>query len=420
MVRAQVTRKLNNDKGFSLVELIIVVSILAIAAVPLMKSMGMAAKTNAKAQSIQNATSLGEHVMEEIKSSDIESLVIAHGGYDPDGKCKYTHSLKTVTQGEEFKVDVTINKETYSGNTDFDSSGSSTAKKANVGSANTLLLPHIEDIDTQSQAVLSKKELNKYDNEALSFFNEKLADYPSSHAEIYSKTIEIFKGNASGADDGVTVRASVTYEDQSYDTLGNLIYDCDADGNFIYDEYGNKVVPHNKYVRDLYTGTFIQQENSDDSKKYFNSNIFIFYTVGSLDGYGPIRETFIIKDESDTTAFEGYDSTKPTDSHKVYFVRQDKDDVDGPIAIYLNGDTDADEFDFSKFGELDDGRKEYDGIELITNLNGVLGGTKSLAGEGHIYSEKAGVRVYEVTVELSKGGEVYSTLNSTISATPKD
>ena len=212
MVRAQVTRKLNNDKGFSLVEFIIVVSILAIAAVPLMKSMGLVAKTNAKAQSIQNATSLGESIMEEMKSTPIDTLRADTDWTFTDNTSNYvlTRSGVTATQGEKFDVKVTIDKASYSGNT------TPVANKAdNVKSANTLLLPRIEEIDTLSQAVLSsEKELNKYDTEAKNYFNQKRAKYPTETATITSKTIDIVKKDVAYPT-GVTVKATVTYIDDA-------------------------------------------------------------------------------------------------------------------------------------------------------------------------------------------------------------
>ena len=65
---------IRNNKGFSLVELIICVAILAVATVPLYQSMTLSARTNAKAQSKQNATSLAESVMEEIKASSMQKV----------------------------------------------------------------------------------------------------------------------------------------------------------------------------------------------------------------------------------------------------------------------------------------------------------------------------------------------------------
>ncbi len=386
-----VTEKKNSNSGFSLVELIIVVSILAIAAVPLMKSLGMASKTNAKAQSIQNATSLGESIMEEMKSTPIDVIMSDHGAsFDASGIMTFTLNGQTATQGETFDVTVTIDKSKYSGSDTFDDAGTGDAKKANVGSANTIKIPKIEDIDSQSQAVLSKKELNKYDVEALNYFNQKLPNYdpaatPPIIATIASKTINIEKRNISGSDYGVTVKATVTYTDGA----------------------------GNPYVRDLYTGTFVQQvRDGSTEKKRLDSNIFIFYTMGSAPTVGNIRETFIIDDQSNVTTFEAYDATRPTDCHKVYFIRQDVHDTTGPLGISFAGSSET--FDFTKAGDLTGGRKmyttSYGTVELITNL------TSSLVSSGHIYEDEARTRVYDIKVKIYKGSDLVTTLNSTITA----
>lgn len=290
MVRAQVTRKLNNDKGFSLVELIIVVSILAIAAVPLMKSMGMAAKTNAKAQSIQNATSLGESIMEEMKSTPIDTLRADTDWTFTDNTSNYvlTRSGVTATQGEKFDVKVTIDKASYSGNT------TPVANKAdNVKSANTLLLPRIDEIDTLSQAVLSsEKELNKYDTEAKNYFNQKRAKYPTETATITSKTIDIVKKDVAYPT-GVTVKATVTYIDDA----------------------------SNKYVRELYTGSFVPvlKDGSTTDYKPLDSNIYIFYKRNSDTTIIPadLVETINITDGS---LYKNTLAPEDKDSHRIYFI----------------------------------------------------------------------------------------------------
>ncbi|MBE5849724.1 MAG: prepilin-type N-terminal cleavage/methylation domain-containing protein [Lachnospiraceae bacterium] len=378
MGRAQVTRKLNNDKGFSLVELIIVVSILAIAAVPLMKSMGMAAKTNAKAQSIQNATSLGESIMEEMKSTPIDTLRADTDWTFTDNTSNYvlTRSGVTATQGEKFDVKVTIDKASYSGNT------TPVANKAdNVKSANTLLLPRIDEIDTLSQAVLSsEKELNKYDTEAKNYFNQKRAKYPTETATITSKTIDIVKKDVAYPT-GVTVKATVTYIDDA----------------------------SNKYVRELYTGSFVPvlKDGSTTDYKPLDSNIYIFYKRNSDTTIIPadLVETINITDSS---LYKNALAPEDKDSHRIYFIRQDKNDTTGP-KIVINGNS----FTYATMsGILDDnGKKDFGDVRFVTNLD-----RDNVSNDGHIYTEDARTRVYEITVELSKGSEVYSTLNSTVSA----
>lgn len=413
MVRAQVTRKLNNDKGFSLVELIIVVSILAIAAVPLMKSMGMAAKTNAKAQSIQNATSLGESIMEEMKSLSKDEMVNKYGPTGTnqlvDNGSNYVITIPnmTATQGEKFDVKVKIDKSTYSKNTEFDDSDA----KENVMSANTLLLPRLEDIDTLSQAVLSSaKEFNRYDASAQNFFNQKLAKYPTETATITSKTIDIVKEKVEYPK-GVRVKASITYTDDAS--------------------------PTNKYVRDLYTGTFVPidynvvNEGGSTVTKYkpLDSNIYIFYDIKAYEKDKepdpPIdvpAPTINITDKSNYNAMTDDPDSKfgamADDSHRVYLIRQKSYSTDesAPLTINFFDETGSvGTFSFSNVSALNsDGTKQYGKIKLLTNLD-----PTNIANEGNIYVKEARTRVYDITVELTRDGVEYAKLNSTKSASDK-
>ena len=64
-----------NNKGFSLIELIIAVTILAIIVVPLSRSFITAANTNSKAKRVMEATTLGQNFFESMKSEGVEKLV---------------------------------------------------------------------------------------------------------------------------------------------------------------------------------------------------------------------------------------------------------------------------------------------------------------------------------------------------------
>ena len=370
--------KQNSDKGFSLVELIIVVSILAIAAVPLMRSMAMATRVNAKAQSMQNATSLAESVMEEVKSTPIDKLKSTYGKDFSGGVMTFTKEGVTATQGEKFDATVTIDINKYSDDSD------TSTEAGKVIAANKLKLPAIEEVDTLSQAVLtSDREFNRYDKAAQSFFNEKKADYkpenPATAATITSKVIDITKRNVSGGYNGVTVKASVTYKGDS---------------------------TSEEYVRDLYSGSFIAENKEDDTSKNLDSNIYIFYKRGTVPG--SVTETINIKDESTPTVDEG-----TTDSHRVYFIRQDIGDVNGP-EINFNYSGAGDTFTYSDIGGLTNGIGTYSGIEFVTNL-----GSTVSAADGHIYREEERIRIYDITVVLTKSGDTtteYARLNSTVSA----
>ena len=72
-----------NNYGFSLIELLISIAILAIVIAPLLNNFVIAAKVSAKARKIQNETLLAQNIMEDIKSKSIEDIAEEYNYPDP-------------------------------------------------------------------------------------------------------------------------------------------------------------------------------------------------------------------------------------------------------------------------------------------------------------------------------------------------
>lgn len=402
------TSNKRNNAGFSLVELIIVVSILAIAAIPLMKSMGMASKVNARAQSIQNATSLAESVMEEVKSSSIKQLVADNGGFNEEGKCIIKKENEYAAQSnEKFTVNITIDINEYSNGVPSEDESepegpaplsedpespeplSTTAK---VKSANTLALPSIDDIDTMTQAVLtSSKEINRFDEAAQSFFNEKKKEYKpeedaSTKAVITRKVITIEKDSSIEAGyEIIRVNARVRYEGKRFSTDPN-----------------EKTIV---FERDLYSGAFSSPEQgSVEGYHSPDSNIYIFYSRNMK--LGDVPDEIII---NDTVACS--DPEDESDSHRVYLIMQNSDDPVPDISITKGGSTynlvveELTDGNYAYSTKTVDGKTIATG-EIITNI------------DSHIYREEKKLRVYDITVVLTKDDDTteYARLKSTVTA----
>lgn len=90
-------KKLNqNNRGFTLIELIITVVILALVTAPFLSSFVTASNTNVKSKRIQEANELGQYIIEQFKASSVAQLVTAYGmtvENNPDGTKKYTGTL---------------------------------------------------------------------------------------------------------------------------------------------------------------------------------------------------------------------------------------------------------------------------------------------------------------------------------------
>lgn len=68
-----------NNKGFSLVEVLIAMTVLAIIVVPLLRAFSTSANVNAKAERLMNANNIAQNIIEELKAEGLEA--IAEAGY---------------------------------------------------------------------------------------------------------------------------------------------------------------------------------------------------------------------------------------------------------------------------------------------------------------------------------------------------
>lgn len=369
-------RKLNkldkNNKGFTLVELVICVGILVIASIPIAQSFGRAQKVNAKAQSMQNATSLAESVMEEIKGTTMDDLMARYPSemtYNASNK-SYTLTRSSVAsqQGERFDVVATIASDTYR-TTDGDGDGYADEKET-AEDANSIRLPSIEEIDTTYMSAISSLEINKYDQAAKDYFDEYSLNKRAS--AISQKDIDIIKQNEAGA---VVVKCNVTY------------YSSDSPTPL-------------EYTREVYTGSYVPNAAGE-----IPNNIYIFYRR-CITG----NEHINVVDTS-------------SGNHKVYLVMQNGvTDISGTtvkisstagevINVSSNSDlgtTGTEPNDKQK------GRVKSGDYELITNLD-------TVGDEGNIFEEKERNHIYEITVELKKAGEseVIASITSTKNVVPK-
>lgn len=71
-------RKKISNQGFTLVEVLVAVTILAIVVLPFLNSFYMAARTNAKAKKLMDATTAAQNVLEELKAETLEDFLNAH------------------------------------------------------------------------------------------------------------------------------------------------------------------------------------------------------------------------------------------------------------------------------------------------------------------------------------------------------
>ena len=421
----------SNDKGFTLVELLVSVAIISIASVGIIQAFTVAGITNRKAQMKQNATSLAESVMEEIKSSSITQLkknynpgpgntiaitntdaefaamtarnkastadALTHGvngflTYE-SGKPYYCVLYKTgayvTTDNDKYNVTATMRTRPYS--------VTSSGDIADASDANTIKLPVIEEIDTHAKTVLTIKEINKYDVAAEEHFQMHSG---FGTPVVQSKEIIIDKtGDGSAGTGVINVKCQVRYTAK--------------DGSKTY-----------TYKKDVFNGTYVSQTEGGTAQPVDNG-IYIFYNRYFS---SPAVEKITVNDLS------------TNDDHKVYVIFQDKvkkkstgglesegaiNNLAGTTITISNGVSDV--YSVTSNGDVkyvnSDGETIYGRIKgvpsggtdeywLITNLPQSPG----VGVEGDFSEKKSKNRMFEVTVDVTKPDDdtVYATLTSTV------
>ena len=405
---------INDNSGLSIVEVLVAVAILAIVFVPLLKTFTQASTINARAQKLQNVTSLAEGVMEDVKGKSIQELHdlaveradVSFLPLDKDGTLKkgnlnnvppytVTYENVTATQGITYDAVVTIATENYKNKTKgADDIG-------DVSDANIRELPQINKVDSNRNAVLSW-ELNKYDNKAL----ENLA-------------VENFAPKNSVTDpDIATLKESYKDTAEKYINI-EIKEDTDTSSTKVSCEVEYKTGKNAsdkslKYL--VYTGYFVEPLASEPA----GPNIYLFYTLsenvkdGASNIADPIKKENI-KIEDKTTGKR----------HNVYFIMQDGVDKlsttnGSEVTLDISGSGYSESIYYDKTSIFTDAitylagastpDDESDDVYFFSNLKDKNGNS------GELFNSKSKDRIYYVTVEIKEHGkpEVLGTYTSTM------
>ena len=410
MERSSDNKSIKNDNlGLSIVEVLVAVAILAIVFVPLLKTFTQASTINARAQKLQNVTSLAEGVMEDVKGKSIQELhdlavddpKVSFLPLDKDGTLTkgnlknvppytVTYENVTATQGITYDAVVTISTDNYK------STDRSDARKAgndigDVSDANIRELPQINKVDSNKNAVLSW-ELNKYDNKAL----ENLAAENSVSGSDIATLKDSYKD---------TAEKHINIEIKEDTDTSSTKVSCEVE----YKTGKNASDKSLKYL--VYTGYFVEPLASEPA----GPNIYLFYTLsenvkdGASNIADPIKKENI-KIEDKTTGKR----------HNVYFIVQDGinelSTINGSeVTINVSGSGYSETISYNKTSIIPDAitllagastpDDKSDDVYFFTNLE-----------DKKLFTSKSKDRIYYVTVEIKEHGksEVLGTYTSTM------
>lgn len=112
------------NKGFTLIEVLVAMTILSIVVVPMLHAFVTSARTNAKAKSLLGANALSQSIMEELKAGDLDTVAAGYTAYNGEDeeityepeKDSYILKKTGVASGSnEYDVKLLLNKNASSG-----------------------------------------------------------------------------------------------------------------------------------------------------------------------------------------------------------------------------------------------------------------------------------------------------------------
>lgn len=278
--KCKTNRQFNiNNKGFSLVEVLVAMAVLAIIAIPVLNAFSNSARVNARARREENANTAASDVVEKFKAmnedklNELKNLTIgstSSEGYklldiDSDGKYTFdiSNNIKNGTDyykgidDEEFYVTAVIDPGAYK-------DGSKDNNDKN--NINSYTMPQYSSLSPTKNFVL-RDELYKCDSAAESNFSYLAGASYSKSKIVKSTTINVNVEQIAGSDSDFTqtVTASVVYS-----------YNDKADGTSSYEPYKEEVTMPVYAFKAAYDGSSkytVSSELDNNLKK-----VYIFYT----------------------------------------------------------------------------------------------------------------------------------------------
>lgn len=292
---AEIYCKKRGNQGFSLIEVLVAMTILAIVSLFILKTFANSAQINSKARRIENANTAASDISENFKSLSIEQLKDMEGytykRFDKNGvelvstapvssTDKYVFNLKDYKgiNGEKFNVEVTLDPSQYSDDTD---SGEGKVTANNINSVEAYSFDSINSEDN----ILIRDEIYKWDEWAREALGQ--SDITNIIKTVTIKTEIAGTGVIDGSVYNQTVSGTVTYSLKDGETiLANVEKTLFSTGSksVVLNAKDGKVTPKNVYIMYLPYDTKSITSVPDETGAYYGSdniNIEYVYPTGA-------------------------------------------------------------------------------------------------------------------------------------------
>jgi prepilin-type N-terminal cleavage/methylation domain-containing protein len=398
----------NKNAGFSLVEVLIAMAVLAVISLPILSAFSNAARINSKARREENANTVAQDVAEQFKSLSIDELTQMYSGNWNESEGVYQFAVTNPTgssdyeglNGEKFKVKVTLDPGAYT-------DGSSENKNANNANNINSYAPQYSNLNAADNIVIMK-EVYQSDAEALAAFKTQYGVSPS--ASQLTKSLEL----------DVDITQNGTTANFIESVTGKLVYTFNGTYKINREFTKSKSVTAS-WESGIYTLT----------KAQGLENIFLLYTPYDKNGVTVVpglANAYLASDSIKINYnYPTGASVKCADCN-VYLVQQDATSaVDASYKMYLNkenisvhiNDTDGSApKDLITQGTLNLGTGIESGpVCIYSNIYGWNSLKKSSESRGNGVTSNGAVSninsLYTMTVTVSYDSDTFATVSTT-------
>ena len=364
-----------NNKGVSLVEVLVTLAMVVIMAGPLINGFLNAMGVNSNARTIQNGTTVGQDLVEEFEALPVEQLCGIYEEYLPeDFLATYEEGdILTFTgipvdgpNGEEFEVDITLDPTAY--NADGD--------KINV---NNVELPGMSSLYASNSIMLYKDYVDADDD---------LKNLFAATGELDNDILENLNTNAQRQkmSKAANITVTCTYNDVSdkYD------YDIEMEMSYSYKKSATDVVTvtEERLVEDMIF------DGDQTHTIYLVCPVFEIYTWASVGGVSYATDSINIE-----YVYHGM----PEDKKDVYFylAEQEVNNKTHPTIRQRINPTNVKVKELETVYSITDASKKFDRESTIM-LNTNIG--KDTADLTYV-NQVSGIALYDMDVQVRLAGD---------------
>lgn len=162
-------KKQLNNKGFSLVEVLVAMVVLSILSIPVLSSFSNAARINNKARREENANTAASDIVEKFKLVSMEKLLSDYVGSYTENGGVYTFNMEeTGANGEKYRVETVLEPGRYKSGDDEDNNYNNNINSYVNSAENFVLREDLYSYDAMAEKTFSQIYTSGFDKNKIS------------------------------------------------------------------------------------------------------------------------------------------------------------------------------------------------------------------------------------------------------------